>query len=284
LSASSTQPATEVALPRYRGPVGIEARRRRLRSLALSVVGVVLVAMAALAVSRSAIFSLQHLTISGARRVPEPAIERLAGLSSNSNVVWLSTAAVEHRLLESPWIAAATVSRSLPSSVTIDVRERTPVAIAVGAGGRRALLAPDGVVLGPPPAGIRLPAVDLPESLDLKSGSRVSPWTPALRVAAGFPPGLAARVETIVLGRQGIELHTRDGVRVIYGDASEPGPKGRALGAVLVWIEQHRVRATYVDVSAPSAPAVLPVAGTPVGNGESVVDGVRIAAVPAASG
>ena len=65
----------------------------------------------------------------------------------------------------------------------------------------------------------------------------------------------------VSLGREGIELHTRDGVRVVYGDASAPGAKGIALQAVLIWLEQHRVEPLYVDVSAPTAPAVMPVNG-----------------------
>ena len=101
------------------GPVGIEARRRRARSIAISIAGVLLVALAALAVSRSAIFSMQRLSVTGGRLFSDQRIERLAGLSERTNVVWLSTSAIERRLLGSPWIASATVSRSLPSTVTI---------------------------------------------------------------------------------------------------------------------------------------------------------------------
>ncbi len=286
MSATSTRPSPEYAITRFRGPVGIEARRRRRRSIAVSIVGVVLVALGAIAVSRSSIFSLQRLSVVGGRELSDQRIARLAGLSERTNVVWLSTSATERRLLASPWIASATVSRSLPSTVTVTVRERQPVAVGVTATGRRMLISTDGVVLGPASEGARLPQVQLPSGLTLQLGSRVSTDTPALRVAAGFPRGLVGRIATIELGREGIELQTRDGVRVIYGDASDPAAKGSALGAVLVWIQQHHVGAVYVDVSAPTAPAVLPAGGrgASIPGEPSVVDGARIAAVPGTGG
>jgi hypothetical protein len=50
----------------------------------------------------------------------------------------------------------------------------------------------------------------------------------------------------------------RDGVRVLYGDASEAGAKGRALSSLLSWAKKQGIRAEYIDVRAPGAPALLP--------------------------
>jgi hypothetical protein len=74
-----------------------------------------------------------------------------------------------------------------------------------------------------------------------------------------------ARIASVALGREGIELRTRDGVRVIYGDASAADAKGAAIEAVLVWLEQHHVAPLYIDVSAPTAPAVMPASGQVTG-------------------
>ena len=61
-------------------------------------------------------------------------------------MILIDPARVESRLLEDPWIAAATVSRDWPDLVTVHVEERTPAAwVRTGDGwARRAV---DGVAL-----------------------------------------------------------------------------------------------------------------------------------------
>jgi cell division protein FtsQ len=263
LSETSTTPRPDTGRPELltpRRPVGVEGRRRAIRNAVLSIVGVLIVAAAAIAISRSAIFSLQHLEVSGNRHLSEAEIARLAGLSGSTNVLWFSTGTARDRLLRDPWIASASLSRSLPSSVVVRLSERRPVAVG-GTTAGPVLLAGDGVALGPAPPGTRLPAIALPANLTLKLGSRVSSSLPTLRAAAGFPPSVAARTASVSMGRDGIEVHTRDGIRVIYGDPSSADLKGTAIEAVLVWLQQHRIEPVYIDVSAPTAPAVLPLNG-----------------------
>ncbi len=238
--------------------VGIEARRRMLHNVALSIIGLVVVAGAALAVSRSSLFALQHVRVTGTRHLSVGRVEQLAGLTRSSNVIWMSTASIRRRLAEDPWVASVRVSRTLPSSLSISIRERSAVAVAARPGGPDMLIAADGTVLGLAIPGDRLPLVQLPGSLTLKSGSRVPATSPALRAAAAFPPAAAGRIASVTLGREGIELHTRDGIRVVYGDASAAAAKGEAIEAVLVWLEQHHIQPLYIDVSAPTAPAVMP--------------------------
>ena len=218
-------------------------------------------AAATIAVSRSAIFAVRHLSVAGNHRLTTSDIQRAAGLSGASNVIWMSTSSVERRLLADPWIASASVSRLLPSSLSITIRERIPVAVAARPTGPDMLIASDGTVLGIATGGFRLPAIQVPANLTLKSGSRVSPSTPALRAATDFPSLVRGRIATVSLGREGIELLTRDGIRVIYGDAYAAAAKGAAIEAVLVWLQQHHVSPSYIDVSAPSTPAVMPVSG-----------------------
>jgi cell division septal protein FtsQ len=264
LSETSTTPRTEPSRPELltpRRPVGVEGRRRAIRGAILSVVGVLIVAVAAIAISRSAIFSLRHLDVSGNQHLSDAEVARLAGLSAATNVLWLSTGEAQGRLLRDPWIASASLSRALPSSVGVKLTERSPVALASAPSGGPVLIAGDGVVLGPAPSGTRLPAIQVPPNLTLQLGSRVPSNLPALRAAAGFPPAVAARTATVSVGRDGIEVHTRDGIRVIYGDTSVPDLKGTAIEAVLVWLQQHHIEPVYIDVSAPTTPAVLPLNG-----------------------
>jgi hypothetical protein len=53
-------------------------------------------------------------------------------------------------------------------------------------------------------------------------------------------------------------LTLRDGVRVAYGDGTQAEEKADALRAVLGWASRNGITPQYVDVTAPSSPALLP--------------------------
>ena len=267
MSAGSTKTTKTIRAPDL--PVGLgepdtPVRRRRdwRRSWVLAALCALAVVAASVAISRSAVFSMRSLTVRGNVHLTSRQVSDLAGLTSRTNVVWLSVTGIERRLLADPWVRSAEISRSLPSSVTVVIHERLPAAIASrGRGTPAFLLAADGVVLAPASAAdvAMLPSIQIPLGERLGVGDRLPASNPAVRVVAGFAPGLAAEIRTVSLGPSGVQLVTRGGVKVIYGDASEPEAKARALAAVLTWARNHRVHPVYIDVSVPSAPALLPV-------------------------
>ncbi|HYP90000.1 MAG TPA: FtsQ-type POTRA domain-containing protein [Polyangiaceae bacterium] len=76
-------------------------------------------------------FSIQEVNLQGGKRVsPEQAREQ-AGVVLGSNVFALDTALCERKLLENPWISQARVTRDLPRSLRIEIKEREPAALAV---------------------------------------------------------------------------------------------------------------------------------------------------------
>jgi cell division protein FtsQ len=76
-------------------------------------------------------FSIQEVNLQGGKRVsPEQARDQ-AGVVLGSNVFALDTALAERKLLENPWISEARVTRDLPRSLRIEIKEREPVALAV---------------------------------------------------------------------------------------------------------------------------------------------------------
>jgi cell division protein FtsQ len=76
-------------------------------------------------------FSVQEVNLLGGKRVsPEQARDQ-AGVVLGSNVFALDTAVAEHKLLQNPWISEARVTRDLPRSLRIEIKEREPVALAV---------------------------------------------------------------------------------------------------------------------------------------------------------
>src|SRR5207247_436556 len=108
---------------------------------------------------------------------------------------WLSTADVERRLEASPWIAAARVSRTLPSTITISITERTAAAV-LRSGPRAFLVAADGMVLAAGTSG-RLPAIDLAGARpEPRVGTKDAAAQPGLRILGALPGSLRSRVRT----------------------------------------------------------------------------------------
>jgi len=76
-------------------------------------------------------FSVQEVNLQGGKRVsPEQARDQ-AGVVLGSNIFALDTALCERKLLENPWISQARVTRDLPRSLRIEIKEREPAALAV---------------------------------------------------------------------------------------------------------------------------------------------------------
>ncbi len=76
-------------------------------------------------------FSIQEVNLIGGKRVSPQQVQDQAGVVLGSNVFALDTAVAEKKLLENPWISEARVTRDLPRSLRIEVKEREPAALAV---------------------------------------------------------------------------------------------------------------------------------------------------------
>jgi cell division protein FtsQ len=211
--------------------------------------------------SHSTIFELRDLRVRGNHHLSSEDVARLAGLSDHANLVWLSLGGVERRLEANPWIEDVRLSRTLPSALVIEVRERSAVAVA-----GTTLVADDGMLLGPAPEAAKLPVLSGP--MGTPSHGRLSGSAAQLDVIRAVPPTLLGRVERVDLDGDGqISVRLRGGVRVAFGDASRAGEKWAALASVLTWSRIHDVTPASVDVRAPSSPAlrVAPAASAPLG-------------------
>lgn len=208
-------------------------------------------------VTNSSIFEARSLSLAGNRQLTPGEVFRLAGVGEGTNVLWFSPGEVEARLERSPWVISADVSRTLPSTIAVHIRERAPVAALPGR--TPLLLALDGTVLDPAePSASPLPVLEgVP--VGLRAGQRISAETPALLAAAALPPTLRPRVKTVGLDAgEGLTLYLRGGGEVTYGDATRAAEKGDALLSVLRWAARHGVQVGSIDVRAPIAPALRP--------------------------
>jgi cell division protein FtsQ len=232
-------------------------RARSARSiLYISLASTFVVVASLFAVSRSSLFALRHVMITGTAHRSVAEVRALADLPVGTNVVWLDTAGVVERLERDPWIGSVTITRSLPWSVHIAVVERSPVAVLAGVTGlgRGELLAGDGTLLGTAPEGTRLPTITLPPAAPATVG--LPGEDGAVRVLDALSPSVRHRIQQLDVGVGGtVTALMRGGTTVSFGPAVDLEAKARMLRRLLAWERTTRTPLRTVSLVAPTAPA-----------------------------
>ncbi|GEM_PF-2425428 len=207
-------------------------------------------------VTKSSIFAMRSLHVTGERHLSRQDVARLGGLTASTDVLWLSTHSLEQRLRRSPWVASARITRTLPGSISIQIRERAPIAISKSGW----LIAQDGVVLQRQRgSSTRFPVVDSGRR-SMAPGERVQLALPQIEAVRSLMRSLRLEVESVRADAAGmVTLELRGGGRVLWGDTSDLTAKNRALAALIAWAARSGVKPVYIDLRAPSAPAILPV-------------------------
>lgn len=151
------------------------ARRTRVRQrrrgwtsrtvLALQLGAALLVAVCALWTGYSKVMASERLRVGkvevrGGHFLSEGEVRELLGPAVGENILNLDIDALKTRLRASPWVADATVSRTLPDTLRVEIHERVPLALAEM--DRLYLMDGDGALIdiyGPRTAGFDLPIV-----------------------------------------------------------------------------------------------------------------------------
>lgn len=210
--------------------------------LVLGVVSVLV--LAAVVVSRSSLFAVRTIDVTGASRLTTERVIARAHIDGSTNALWLDEDAVERRLERHPWISEAYVSAALPSTVRISIVERTPVAVAINRLGEL-YIAADGTSLGRANDDAGLPLIE-------SAGREVA----AVALAA-MPVAVRSAVESVEYRDDGsLEVRLHDGVTVTYGTADRLVAKGLVVERILAWAEESGEELDSVDVTAPGSPAV----------------------------
>jgi cell division protein FtsQ len=241
--------------PAQRPPhVASRARRRALMPWAVIAALVVVLGAGGVSLTYSPLFHAKTITVSGAHRLSEQRILKIAGIGPGTNVFHLDLGSIERRLERNPWIAKAVVSRHLPSSIFVVISERRPVALTQLADGAFSYLAVDGSVLAPAPRTSTLPLV---KTTVLGAAARSAMATGA-SVAQALPPALLPEVASISVDAEGsVTLQLRSGVTATYGDGSQPELKGEALKAILEYATRNAKVLISIDVEVPGAPTAV---------------------------
>lgn len=226
------------------------ARRRPRRSTgqrnAIVVLSVVTVVAIGYLLFFSSLLGVSAIEVSGLHRVSKASVLRLAGVTEGAPLLRVDTAAAERRIAALPQVADVTVGRSLPSTITIEVVEREPLAFVRTATGTH-LVDRTGKAfhrVGKKPA-------KLPELKVAKPGPDDPVTKAAMAVLDGMPDKLRDKVRVIRATTPGdVEFTLAGGKQVQWGDQRQGDRKAQVLAALL-----SRPGSVY-DVSSPELPTV----------------------------
>lgn len=234
------------------------AGHRRLGRV-LVAVGVLLVPAAALAATQSPLLDVDRVTVAGADDVPSAAVIDAAGIDRGRPMVTLDLERAAAAVEELPTVDEATIVRSWPGSIRIEVSERVPrVAVSAGAGGFL-LIDREGELV----EAVDVVPADMPLLADISATGEAGDRLPngvlrAVAVAAALGD-LSGEVDRISPTRDGAVLHLAAGGLAEVGPAGAPDQVIDAVAAVLAAVPPGCVE--RIDVRAPGAPVLVRAAG-----------------------
>lgn len=201
--------------------------KRRWRVFAVAAAVVLVVAAAVAAVVWLPVFTVSTVAVEGNRQVDAEQIVEAAGVGEGENLVGVDTAAAARGVVALPRIREATVTRSLPDTLTVEVVERRVVAWMDDAG-QQVLIDDKGEPFtdgAPPEVAVRLEDMD-PEDTDLLRG--------AVDVAAALSDEVGAAVDHLSADSESTyTLHLSDGRTIFWGVAGDNRNKALAVETVL---------------------------------------------------
>jgi cell division protein FtsQ len=200
--------------------------RKRLKWLVAALV-VVLLAVAALATFGSSLFAIRadQVSITGNVYTNRDRLQAVVDDLVGTPVLIADTQKAEHDLEAIPWVEDAKVTTHFPHGVSIEIRERAPVATYQGPDGKYRVLDRDGRVLdvldGYPIAYV---LVTGPDSVNLDP-SEVAPqgYKAAAELAKNLTGDVRGKVDHIEVTADGSRLvmYLDDGTEVRFGEARD---------------------------------------------------------------
>ncbi len=258
------EPRTSVTMePRIRDR-RVEVRRaigrRRLRMI-IAVAIVVVAGVAALAVLGSSVFGVRadQVDVIGAVYTDSEALSEIIDDLVGRPTLTLDTERAEQQLRSIAWVESAQVRASFPHRLTIDIRERAPLATFRGPDGLFRVIDRDGrvldVITGEPVAYLLL---EIPDVDNLSQGQFTTQGPAAAAdLVQALTPGIRQRVQMMEVALDGSDLVVvlapwegstdRSPIRVQFGAASDLLVKLVRLESVLEIAEQRN--ATNIDIS-----------------------------------
>lgn len=234
-------------------------RARRLRQLLLAALLAATAILGLMVLMSSPLLAVRDIEVVGTRHLDPDAVRQLSG-ALNENILLLQTGAVERRLESQVLVADARVERTWPTGLRITITERAPWGYWE-VGGRRSVIAADGVVLEGlglrPPTGA--PVIVASGTGGVAIGGSVDEDAARLveRLRRDLPErlGLGAAAFEYSPGR-GLTVVTTDGLRVIFGGGEDYAYKLAVLQELLPELRERGLTAAEIDLRFGARPAV----------------------------
>lgn len=208
---------------------------------------------------RSPLFEVRQVLVSGNQFLLEEKIHTVAGINIGLNIFKINLATVEENLKMIPMIKEVQVTRALPATVQITIKERRPLGL-LSTGEGFIEVDEEGVCLQK--AGVSTPG------LPVITGVFIDQSTPgavikaerlgdALTVISGLPDDALSKLSEVHvdLDHQ-IKVYTMEGIQCRLGQATEIPEKGAVLALVLQEIKKQGAKIDYIDLSCAGMPVV----------------------------
>lgn len=265
-------PVKRAARPRVAMDERLRARRRqvardrarRRRRVTLSVVALLLVTAAAVALARSPLFDIAEVRVVGARGEEAREIADAAAVRPGDNLLAVDLDSAAARVADLPWVRDAELRRIPPSTVEVRAVRREAIAVVRVDSGAWLVDAEGVLIAGGAQEG--LVEMHAPNSMLPGVGVRVS--DAALRNAIAVHNGLAGPLRAAVEryeapSERGLRLHLGGGIVVRFGSAERIGAKARSMELLLEQVDARADRdedvgTVEIDVRAPDNPVLVP--------------------------
>ena len=238
--------AVVAVLPRLKARQRSRRRAKRLptvRRVLMAGAVVLLLAGGGWALLDSSLVGVREVTVQGTSRLTVAQVLAAAHVKSGESLIRIDPSSIARRVEALPAVARATVSRSWPHRIVIDVVERKALAV-VNAGSGPTLLDGDGVpfaTVATAPRGLVSVIVGAPVP-----GAGDADARAAMQVLVALPTSMRADVVRVhAPSPYNVSLDLRNGRVVVWGSAEDSSTKAVELRTLL------RRQARVYDVSAP---------------------------------
>lgn len=223
------------------------ARLRRLRPYLYAGAVVVVIGTGAWVLWFSSVLEARDVEVVGNSTLTSARVEKVARTPLGGPLVSVDLDAIEQRVEAIASVRSASVSRSWPHTIRIDVVERVPVAVVSRGVGLQAVDA-DGYLFGSYASEPKnLPVIRTAPDV------RREALAEAAAVIRSLRADLAAKVRHVdVQTIDQIVLRLKDGRRVMWGSADDAAQKAEVLEALLR--QPATKQASEIDVRVPGRP------------------------------
>ena len=248
------------------GDIRAREREQRIRShyrkfvmrIVIVVAAVLLVIFGSIFVYRSDLFHVNNVQINGVSHLTSQEITEIAAVPADSTLLRLDAAGIKQRLEDNAWVQSATIHRSLPDTIVIDVTERTPGAVVRINDKQTWAISTDSSWLSAATEddwNNDMRIIDVSNSIAQPvSGSECTDGgiKNALAILDGISDDLKSQIQSISAESSiKTSLNLKNGITVAFGDSSNIQLKEAAINELL---SQYAGKISYINVRVPASP------------------------------